>query len=305
LVSVTMKELLEAGVHFGHQTRRWNPKMKKFIFGARNGIYIIDLQKTSRLLREALAFASDLSANGGIVLFVGTKRQAQESVVEESGRCGMYYVDQRWLGGTLTNFTTIRRRISRLKELEAVTEEESAKFTKKERARLDKEHARLARSLSGIKEMNRLPQAMFVVDTNREKIAVAEANKLGIPVIALVDTNSDPDAIDFPIPGNDDAIRAIRLFTERFADAIIEGRAAWEANRKEREAHRDDQVGGPVSQSVADRVRAREARRERVRQKVHRTRRPSGPRSNGAAGSGASGASAAPPASADKPSSGE
>ncbi len=278
MVSVTMKELLEAGVHFGHQTRRWNPKMKRYIFGARNGIYIIDLQKTSRLLRDALTFASELGASGGSVLFVGTKRQAQEPVVEESARCGMYYVDQRWLGGTLTNFSTIRRRINRLKELDLLTEEGSAKLTKKERAKQDKEHSRLAKSLSGIKEMDRLPQALFVVDTNREKIAVAEANKLNIPVIALIDTNCDPDTVDYPIPGNDDAIRAIRLFSSRFADAIIEGRAVWDSQREDREAEKDKQAG-PTSQSIADRVRAREARRERVRQKVHRTQRPSGSRS--------------------------
>jgi small subunit ribosomal protein S2 len=281
-----MKELLEAGVHFGHQKRRWNPRMKEYIFGARNGIYIIDLQKTARLLRDALGFASEVGARGGSVLFVGTKRQAQEPVIEESRRCGQYYVDQRWLGGTPTNFATIRKRINRLKELDDLDEEATVKLTKKERAKLDKEHARLSKSLSGIMEMERLPQAMFVVDTNREKIAVAEANKLKIPVVAIVDTNCDPESIDYPIPGNDDAIRAIRLFIGRFADALLEGREVWEATREEREAERETQVGG-ASQSVADRVRAREARRERVRQKAHRTRRPSGTRSEGAGGSAA------------------
>jgi len=291
-----MKELLEAGVHFGHQTRRWNPKMKKYIFGARNGIYIIDLQKTSRKLKEALSFASTVGSNGGVVLFVGTKRQAQEPVVEESGRCGMHYVDQRWLGGTLTNFATIRKRISRLKELDELqASEDLEKLTKKERARLDKEHARLAKSLNGIKTMERLPQAMFVVDTNRERIAVAEAKKLKIPVIAIVDTNCDPDSIDYPIPGNDDANRAIRLFLGRFADAILEGRAVWESTREEREADRGQAVGG-TSQSVADRVRAREARRDRTRQKAHRARRPSDARGESSAGS----TSAAVPAAADK-----
>jgi len=269
-----MKELLEAGVHFGHQTRRWNPKMKGFIFGARNGIYIIDLQKTSRKLRDALAFMSDVGARGGAVLFVGTKRQAQQPIVEESKRCGMHYVDQRWLGGTLTNFTTIRRRINRLRELEELAEsEDQSELTKKELSRLEKEHSRLAKNLSGIKSMDKLPEALVVIDTNKERIAVAEANKLGIPVIAMVDTNCDPDPIDFPVPGNDDAIRAIRLFAGRLADVLLESRAVWESRREERHDEVEQRVGG-VSQSIADRVRAREARRERVRKKVHKTRRP-------------------------------
>jgi small subunit ribosomal protein S2 len=273
-----MKELLEAGVHFGHQTRRWNPKMKPYIFGARNGIYIIDLQKTSRKLREALAFLYDVGARGGSVLFVGTKRQAQEPVVEESKRCGMHYVDQRWLGGTLTNFQTIRRRINRLRELDELMEsDEQPPMTKKELARQEKEHSRLSKSLSGIKAMDRLPAALVVIDPGKEKIAVAEANKLGIPVVALVDTNCDPEMIDYPVPGNDDAIRAIRLFTSRFADTLIESRAAWEARREERETQETQRVAG-TSQSIADRVRAREARRERVRQKVQRSRRGPGPR---------------------------
>jgi len=295
LVSVKMKELLEAGVHFGHQTRRWNPKMKPYIFGARNGIYIIDLQKTSNKLREALEFISHLGSRGGSVLFVGTKRQAQEPVVEESQRCGMYFVDQRWLGGTLTNFATIRKRINRLKELEELTGAEEpgelVKLTKKERSRLDKEHARLSKSLSGIKEMDRLPSALFVVDTNKERIAVAEANKLNIPVIAIVDTNCDPDPIDYPIPGNDDAIRAIRLLASRFADALLEGRSLWETTR--REQHGEEEKSEAASnQSIADRVRAREARRERVRQHAH-YRAPRRPGSD---------APAEPvPAAADKP----
>jgi small subunit ribosomal protein S2 len=278
-----MKELLEAGVHFGHQTRRWNPKMKPYIFGARNGIYIIDLQRTSRKLREALAFISDVGARGGNVLFVGTKRQAQEPVAEESTRCGMHYVDQRWLGGTLTNFTTIRKRIARLKELdELTTSDDPPAMTKKERSRLEKEHARLSKSLSGIKNMDRLPQAMFVVDPNKEKIAVAEANKLNIPVVALCDTNCDPDPVDFPIPGNDDAIRAIRLFAGRFADAILEAREIWETKRRDRPSEDPRQAPG-APQTIADRVRAREARRERVRQKAHRTRRPQGESSSDSA----------------------
>jgi small subunit ribosomal protein S2 len=274
-----MKELLEAGVHFGHQTRRWNPKMKPFIFGARNGIYIIDLQKTSRRLREALAFVSDLSSRGGTVLFVGTKRQAQEVIVEESKRCKMYFIDQRWLGGTMTNFSTIRRRVNRLRELEELVEgDEAAQLTKKELAKLEKERNRLDKTLSGIKEMNRLPQALFVIDPHKERIAVAEANKLGIPVIAIVDTNCDPQPIDYPIPGNDDAIRAIKLFASRFADAILEGRELWKAARKQRETETERRAASP-SQSIADRVRAREARRERIRQQAQaaRGKQPSSP----------------------------
>jgi len=267
LVSVKMKELLEAGVHFGHQTRRWNPKMKKFIFGARNGIYIIDLQKTSRRLREGLSFISEVASSGGSVLFVGTKRQAQEVVVEEALRSGQHYIDQRWLGGTLTNFATIRKSINRLKTLEEISEEESAQMTKKERSKIDKERGRLEKTLSGIKNMERLPQALFVVDPQKERIAVAEANKLGIPVIAVVDTNCDPDPIDFPIPGNDDAIRAIKLFAGCFADAVIEGRAAWELAPKNKQRDQD-QAGPALPQSVGDRVRAREARRLRVRKQV-------------------------------------
>jgi len=296
LVTVTMKEMLEAGVHFGHQTRRWNPRMKQFIFGARNGIYIIDLKKTSRQLREALAFVSDLAARGGSVLFVGTKRQAQEVVVEEAQRSSMYYIDQRWLGGTLTNFSTIRKSIARLTELEETTSgEEGEKLTKKERAKQDKELAKLEKSLSGIKTMPKLPQAVFVIDPHREKIAVAEANKLGIPVVAIVDTNCDPEPIDFPIPGNDDAIRAIKLFASRFADAIIEGRQIWESARKQMTPESDKQVAAQP-ESIADRVRAREARRERVRQHVQakRTRR-----------SPADGPPGTPPASSSEPTSEE
>jgi len=271
-----MKELLEAGVHFGHQTRRWNPKMKPFIFGARNGIYIIDLQKTSRRLRQALAFVSDVASRGGTVLFVGTKRQAQETIAEEALRCSMYYIDQRWLGGTLTNFSTIRKSINRLRELEELAAaEDPAKLTKKELARLDKERGRLEKTLSGIKTMDRLPQAVFVIDPQKERIAVAEANKLNIPVIGVVDTNCDPEPIDFPIPGNDDAIRAIKLFSSRFADAIIEGRAIWESAKRHVVSDTEKRAVAPSPQSIADRGRAREARRERVRQQVARGRRPS------------------------------
>jgi len=305
LVTVTMKEMLEAGVHFGHQTRRWNPRMKQFIFGARNGIYIIDLKKTSRQLREALAFVSDLAARGGLVLFVGTKRQAQEVVVEEAQRSSMYYIDQRWLGGTLTNFSTIRKSIARLTELEETTSgEDGEKLTKKERAKLDKELAKLEKTLSGIKTMPKLPQAVFVIDPHREKIAVAEANKLGIPVVAIVDTNCDPEPIDFPIPGNDDAIRAIKLFASRFADAIIEGRQIWESARKQMTPETDKQVAAHP-ESIADRVRAREARRERVRQHVQATRTRRSPADGPSAPRPASTSEAAAeesvPAGADKP----
>jgi small subunit ribosomal protein S2 len=293
LVSVTMKDLLEAGVHFGHQTRRWNPKMKEYIFGARNGIYIIDLQKTVRKLREALAFVHELAANGGTVLFVGTKRQAQEVVAEEAARCGLYHVNQRWLGGTLTNFATIRK--------EMAGGERAAHLTKKEAARLDKERARLDKALLGIKTMEGLPQALFVVDPQKEKIAVAEANKLGIPVIAIVDTNCDPEPIQYPIPGNDDAIRAIKLFAGTFADAILEGRGIWEAVRREREAEAEKRAAAGV-QNIAERVRAREARREKLRAQAHAARRPGrgGAPSRGGRHGGEGGAET-PAAAADEP----
>jgi small subunit ribosomal protein S2 len=222
-----MKELLEAGVHFGHQTKRWNPKMKEYIFGERNGIYIVDLQKTLRLFREALAFATQLGTEGKTILFIGTKRQAQEVVAEEAARAGMYFVNQRWLGGTLTNFVTIQKSIARYKELTALIEsasQGSSELTKKELSRLDKERKKLEKNLSGIQEMQRLPDAIFVVDAGREEIAVHEARKLGIPVIAIVDTNCDPDVVDFVIPGNDDALRAIKLFTSRIAEAVLSGR---------------------------------------------------------------------------------
>jgi len=267
LVSVTLKELLEAGAHFGHQTRRWNPKMKEYIFGARNGIYIIDLQKTVKLFRDALVFVEQLSAQGGTVLFVGTKRQAQEQIAEEAVRAGMCYVNQRWLGGTLTNFATIKKSLARLKDLEEMAAgERDVKITKKEAAQIEKERTRLEKSLSGLKGMETLPAALFVVDPFCEKIAVAEANKLGIPIIAVVDTNCDPEPIQYPIPGNDDAIRAIKLFAGRAADAINEGRGVWEAARREREAEAEKK--GAATQNIAERVRAREARRERLRAQV-------------------------------------
>ena len=221
-----MKELLEAGVHFGHQVRRWNPKMKEYIFGERNGIYIIDLQKTQRMFREAIGFVTSLIAEdrGKTVLFVGTKRQAQEAIREEAERCGQYYVNQRWLGGLLTNFQTVQKSIKRLKELEAMqTDGRYEKLTKKERIKLDRERESLTKNLSGIKSMARLPDVVFVIDVKKEEIAVAEANRLGIPIVAVVDTNCSPERIDYVIPGNDDALRAVRLFASRISDAILEG----------------------------------------------------------------------------------
>jgi len=226
LVTVTMKELLEAGVHFGHQVRRWNPKMKEYIFGERNGIYIIDLQKTQKMFREALQYVASMVAEdrGKTVLFVGTKRQAQDAVREEAERSGQYYVNQRWLGGLLTNFQTVQKSIKRLKDLDVMqTDGRYEKLTKKERIKLDRERQSLEKVLSGIKSMTRLPDLVFVIDVRKEEIAVAEANKLGIPVIAVVDTNCSPEGIDYVIPGNDDALRAVRLFAARIADAVLEG----------------------------------------------------------------------------------
>ncbi len=226
---VTMKQLLEAGVHFGHQTRRWNPKMKPYIFGARNGIYIIDLQKTVRLFKVAYEFVVDTVANGGNILFVGTKKQAQESIYEEATRCGMPYVNHRWLGGMLTNFHTIRKSIDKLKRIESMFEDGTIeRFPKKEILKLEKKRQKLERNLGGIKDMDGLPSALYVVDSRYEQIAIQEANKLGIPVVAIVDTNCDPDGIDYIIPGNDDAIRAIRLLTSLIANAVIKGKELYE-----------------------------------------------------------------------------
>jgi len=219
-----MKELLEAGVHFGHQTKRWNPKMKPYIFGARNGIYIIDLQKTVRYFKSAYSFVKDSVQNGSTVLFVGTKKQAQDSVAEEAERCGMFYVNQRWLGGMLTNFSTVKQSIDRLKRIDAMFEDGSIEaYPKKERLLLEKDRQKLQKILGGIKGMNKLPSVMFVIDPKNEEIAIQEANKLGIPVVAVVDTNCDPEPINYVIPGNDDAIRAIRLLSSKIADAVIEG----------------------------------------------------------------------------------
>jgi small subunit ribosomal protein S2 len=219
-----MKELLEAGVHFGHQTKRWNPKMKEYIFGERNGIYIIDLQKTLKMFKEASKFVQDLAADGRIILFVGTKRQAQDAIAEEAQRCSMYYVNQRWLGGLLTNWITVQKSVKRLKELdEMATDGRYDLLPKKEVIKLERERKHLQANLAGIKNMTRLPDAIFVIDSNKEQIAVRESRKLGIPVVAVVDTNCDPSEVDYVIPGNDDALRAIRLFTSKISESIAEG----------------------------------------------------------------------------------
>ncbi len=242
---IAIKELLEAGVHFGHQTKRWNPKMKPYIFGQRNGIYIIDLGKSARLFGDAEAFVSQLAADGGTVLFVGTKRQAQDAVAEEAQRCGMHFVNQRWLGGLLTNFTTIQRSLTRLRELEAMqTDGRYESLSKKEVAGIEKEKRKIQKNLDGIRQMGKLPDAVFVIDTRKEQIAVDEARKLKIPVIGIVDTNSDPEQVDYVIPGNDDALRSIRLFTSRIADAIVAGRTMRESARAE--AADGEQAGRPA-----------------------------------------------------------
>jgi small subunit ribosomal protein S2 len=239
-----MKELLEAGVHFGHQTKRWNPKMKQYIYGERNGIYIIDLQKTLRLFKEATQFVTDLTAQGKIILFVGTKRQAQDAIAEEARRCNMFFVNQRWLGGLLTNFLTIQKSIKRLKELDATaTDGRYEVLPKKEITRLERERTSLEKNLSGIKDMPRLPDAIFVIDSNNEQIAVAEARRLGIPVVAIVDTNCDPDFVDYVIPGNDDALRAIRLFTSKISESAIEGQAAMRDANSAKQASKDQAAG--------------------------------------------------------------
>jgi small subunit ribosomal protein S2 len=224
LATITMKELLEAGVHFGHQTKRWNPRMKEYIFGERNGIYIIDLQKTLKMFKEASKFVTDLTGQGKVILFVGTKRQAQDAIAEEANRCGMFYINQRWLGGLLTNWITVQKSVKRLQELdEMATDGRYELLTKKEVIRLERERKHLQANLAGIKNMRRLPDALFVVDSNNEAIAVKEARKLGIPVVAVVDTNCDPTVVDYVIPGNDDALRAIRLFTSKISDSVVEG----------------------------------------------------------------------------------
>ncbi|MFN0085021.1 MAG: 30S ribosomal protein S2 [Blastocatellia bacterium] len=236
MATVTMKELLEAGVHFGHQVRRWNPKMKEFIFGERNGIYIIDLQKTQRMFKDAMKFINTLTGEGThkTILFVGTKRQAQDAIKEEAMRCNQFYINQRWLGGLLTNFQTIQKSIKRYKEIEAMQADGRIEaYAKKERLQIERERLALEKNLSGIKDMRKLPDAIFIIDTNKEEIAVKEANRLGIPVVAVVDTNCSPDGVDYVIPGNDDALRAVRLFASRIADAIMEGQQL--AQQKEAE----------------------------------------------------------------------
>ena len=228
---ITMKQLLEAGVHFGHQTRRWNPKMKEYIFTERNGIYIIDLQKTVKLIDEAYDYMKDVAANDGVVLFVGTKKQAQDSIEEEAKRCGQFYVNHRWLGGTLTNWNTIQTRIKRLKRIKKMAEDGTFdRLPKKEVAKLEKQRDRLQKFLGGIEDMPRIPDVLFIVDPRKERIAVKEAQKLNIPIVAMVDTNVDPDEIDVKIPSNDDAIRAVRLITSKMADAIVEGRQGEDDN---------------------------------------------------------------------------
>ena len=266
-----MKELLEAGVHFGHQTRRWNPKMKEYIFGERNGIHIVDLQKTLKMFREAAKYVSEMAALGKTVLFVGTKRQAQEAVAEEAQRCKMFYVNHRWLGGTLTNWATLQKSIKRLKELTAMTEDgRMAQLSKKEAARLDREKKHLHHNLAGVEHMGSQPDLMFVIDSNAEEIAVREARRMGVPVVAIVDTNSDPDVVDWVIPGNDDALRAIRLFASKISDAVIEGRSLLErsqiaeAKATEDAAAEGEENGPYVDTSAYDKYEPPEGNRDFV-----------------------------------------
>lgn len=251
MAQITMKQLLEAGVHFGHQTKRWNPKMKPYIFGARNGIYIIDLQKTVRYFRTAYDFIKQVAENGDKVLFVGTKKQAQDSISEEASRAGQYFVNNRWLGGMLTNFSTIKKSIDRLKKIETMSTDGTYDLiTKKEALQLERERAKLEKNLGGIKMMTKLPGAIFVIDPKKEAIAVREARKLGVPVVAVVDTNCDPDEIDYLIPGNDDAIRALRLFASKMAEACIEGTEARQANLRTDAEGADQPVEETADESV-------------------------------------------------------
>jgi small subunit ribosomal protein S2 len=258
-----MKELLEAGVHFGHQTKRWNPKMKEFIFGERNGIYIIDLQKTLKMFKEASKFVQDLAAEGRIILFVGTKRQAQDAIAEEAQRCSMFYVNQRWLGGLLTNWVTVQKSVKRLKELdEMATDGRYDLLPKKEVIKLERERKHLQANLAGIKNMTRLPDAIFVIDSNKEQIAVREARKLGIPVVAVVDTNCDPSEVDYVIPGNDDALRAIRLFTSKISESIAEGVHARDDKQMadiQAVAEPEPVVAAPVAEAIVADVAAEDA----------------------------------------------
>ncbi len=252
---VTMKELLEAGVHFGHQVKRWNPKMKRYIFGERNGIYIIDLQKTLKGLEEAYKYVRELAASGAGVLFVGTKKQAQDAVMEEARRSASYFVNQRWLGGMLTNFLTVKKSIERLKKIEAMKEDGTMNLLpKREAAALEKERVKLDRNLSGIKEMKELPGVVFIIDPKKERIAIAEARKLSIPIVAVVDTNCDPDEVDYVIPGNDDAIRAIKLLSSKMANAVAEGREAIakEAQQQAEEAKIEEKIQSEEAQEVTE-----------------------------------------------------
>jgi len=280
-----MKELLEAGVHFGHQVRRWNPKMKEFIFGERNGIYIIDLQKTQRMFKEAIKFVTNLSGEGTnkTILFVGTKRQAQDAIKEEALRCNQFYVNQRWLGGLLTNFQTIQKSIKRFKEIEAMQADGRIEaYAKKERLQIERERQALEKNLSGIKEMRKLPDVLFVIDTNKEEIAVKEANRLGIPVVAVVDTNCSPEGVNHVIPGNDDALRAVRLFASRIADAILEGRQLAEQKEAEEAAVAAEQAkAAGVTIEIAPRQQ-----RERGAQPQRGERRERGGRGRGDRGRG-------------------
>ncbi len=259
---VTMKELLEAGVHFGHQVRRWNPKMKRYIFGERNGIYIIDLQKTLKGIEDAYAFMREVSASGEHVLFVGTKKQAQDAIKEEATRAGAFYVNNRWLGGMLTNFSTIKKSIEKLKRIERMKEEGIyEKLTKKEVSKIEKTRSKLEKNLGGIKEMQSLPGAVFIVDPKKEYIAVNEARKLNIPIVAIVDTNCDPDLIDYVIPGNDDAIRAIRLITSKMADAVLEGKQMLEKKLEEeamQEAMEEKLQEDEATEAVAEKTESKE-----------------------------------------------
>ncbi len=267
MANITMKELLEAGVHFGHQTKRWNPKMKEFIFGERNGIYIIDLQKTLKMFKEATKFVQELAAGGKIVLFVGTKRQAQDAIAEEAQRCGMFYVNQRWLGGLLTNWVTVQKSVKRLKELDEMAMDGRYELLpKKEVIKLERERKHLQANLAGIKNMSRLPDAIFVIDSNKEQIAVREARKLGIPVVAVVDTNCDPSEVDYVIPGNDDALRAIRLFASKIADSVAEGAQPHDrqagcgsrsSGRGSREAELAAAAAAAATEGAADRLPAK------------------------------------------------
>src|SRR5438132_8960798 len=261
LAGIAMKDLMEAGVHFGHQAKRWNPKMKEYIFGERNGIYILDLGKTLKLVRDAEEFVSNLAAEGRTILFVGTKRQAKDVIAEEAVRCGMYFVNERWLGGLLTNFATIQRSLGRLRDIEAMsTDGRYDTLSKKEIARNEKERRKLSKNLEGIRGMSRLPDAVFIVDTKKEQIAVDEARKLKIPVIGVVDTNCDPDEVDFIIPGNDDALRALRLFASRIAEAVIAGRDMKQS--VDAEASREAADEGAASETDPRRAARPQRRRE-------------------------------------------